>query len=105
MAWLTLVCAGLCEVFGVLAIQRLTKKRSVINYILLAAGFGTSFLLLSYSMRHISMGTAYAIWTGIGTAGSTLLGMFVFGEPKEWKRVFFIALIVSSVIGLKLVAT
>ena len=54
-------------------------------------------------MAFISMGTAYAIWTGMGTAGSTLLGMFVFGEPKEARRIFFIALILASAIGLKII--
>lgn len=104
MAWIALIAAGLCEVLGVLALKRVLNNRHWTSYVFVAMAFFTSFSLLSYSMTELSMGTAYAIWTGIGTAGSTLLGMFVFGEPKEWRRIASIAVIVASVIGLKLIA-
>ncbi|RXZ80632.1 QacE family quaternary ammonium compound efflux SMR transporter [Paenibacillaceae bacterium] len=104
MAWIILITAGLFEVLGVLALKRVTQTRNRTSYLLLMLALGASFSLLSFAMQHISMGTAYAIWTGIGTAGSTLLGMFVFGESKEWKRVIFIGLILLSVIGLKVIA-
>jgi len=54
-------------------------------------------------MNEIPMSIAYAVWTGIGTVGSTLVGMYVFDEPKDKWRITFIALIIVSVIGLKLV--
>jgi paired small multidrug resistance pump len=101
MAWAALIAAGLCEVLGVLAIKRVTEYRIWTSHLFLVSAYGTSFSLLTIAMTHISMGTAYAVWTGIGTAGSILLGMFVFGEPKEWKRVFFIGLILASAVGLK----
>ena len=104
MAWIALIAAGLCEVLGVLALKRVLNYRHWTSYALVGVTFLSSFSLLSYAMTGISMGTAYAIWTGIGTAGSTLLGTFVFGEPKEWKRVASIAVIIASVIGLKLIA-
>lgn len=102
MEWIALIAAGLCEVLGVIALRRVTLNRSWGSYVFLVCSLGSSFLLLTYAMNFISMGTAYAIWTGMGTAGSTLLGMFAFGEPKEWRRMFFIALILASAIGLKI---
>ncbi|ANA78525.1 QacE family quaternary ammonium compound efflux SMR transporter [Paenibacillus glucanolyticus] len=103
MEWIALIAAGLCEVLGVIALRRVALFRSFGSYLFLTCSLGSSFLLLTYAMNFISMGTAYAIWTGMGTAGSTLLGMFAFGEPKEWRRVFFISLILASVIGLKMI--
>ncbi|MCR8844711.1 multidrug efflux SMR transporter [Paenibacillus sp. SC116] len=104
MAWLILITAGLFEVAGVFAIKRVTTHRNWQSYLMLAAAFGISFSMLSYAMESISMGTAYAIWTGIGTAGSAVLGMTLFKEQKDWKRVLCIAVIVASVVGLKLLA-
>ena len=102
MEWIALIAAGLCEVLGVIALRRVTLHRNLGSYVFFSFSLGSSFLLLTYAMSFISMGTAYAIWTGMGTAGSTLLGMFAFGEPKEWRRMFFIALILASAIGLKI---
>jgi paired small multidrug resistance pump len=50
------------------------------------------------------MGTAYAIWTGIGASGGAILGMLLYGESKDWKRIVFIAMVLSAAIGLKLVS-
>ncbi|GAB6926161.1 multidrug efflux SMR transporter [Paenibacillus sp. JCM 10914] len=103
MEWLALIGAGLFEVLGVIALRQVTQKRSMKSYVFLVCSLGSSFLLLSYSMSFISMGTAYAVWTGMGTAGSTLLGMFAFKEPKEWRRIAFISLILAAAIGLKMI--
>jgi paired small multidrug resistance pump len=103
MDWFALILAGGSEVLGVLNIKRLTMKKWD-GAIYLILSFGASLFLLSYAMETIPMGTAYGVWTGIGTIGSTLLGMFLYGEPKEWKRIFFIALILASAIGLKLIS-
>jgi paired small multidrug resistance pump len=102
MAWIALVLAGACEVLGVLAIKMVTRKKNLLSYLFLAVAFGTSFSLLSYAMTVIPMGTAYAIWTGIGTAGSAILGMLAFGESREWKRFLFISMILTAAVGLKL---
>ncbi|WP_409341258.1 DMT family transporter [Paenibacillus sp. MBLB4367] len=104
MSWLFLVFAGLGEVVGVIGIQKVNEKRSWKSFGVLIGGFAVSFLLLSLAMNEIPMGTAYAVWTGIGTAGGALAGMLLFGEPKQWVRVLFIAMILSSAIGLKLLA-
>jgi paired small multidrug resistance pump len=50
------------------------------------------------------MGIAYAVWSGIGASGGALLGMFLYGESKSWKRIFFIAMVLGAAIGLKLVS-
>jgi paired small multidrug resistance pump len=101
MAWFCLIFAGLCEVAGVAAISKFNKKKSVINGLYMFAGFATSFFLLSVAMKTISMGTAYAVWTGIGTVGSALFGILFLGESAGWKRIMFIAMIISATIGLK----
>lgn len=104
MAWVYLVFAGLFEVVGVMGINRLNQKRNFNSVALLIGGFLLSFLLLSLAMRTLPMGTSYAVWTGIGTVGSALVGMLFFGESKDWRRLLFIAVVLCSVVGLKLTA-
>lgn len=104
MAWIALLFAGCFEVAGVMALNRVNKYRNVTSYLLLAAAFGCSFSLLSFAMDTISMGTAYAIWTGIGTAGGALVGMFLYGESKEWRRILYISMVLCAAVGLKLLA-
>lgn len=104
MNWFLLIAAGLFEVAGVTGISKFNEKKSLTSFFFMTTGFGASFLLLAQAMQTISMGTAYAVWTGIGTAGSALIGMLFLGEAKEWKRLAFIGLIISSTIGLKLVS-
>jgi len=101
MAWIALVFAGLFEIVGVLAMNRLKKKKDKLSMLLLVSGFIVSFGLLSVAMKSISMGTAYAIWTAIGTVGGTLVGMLLYGESRQPRRIFFLALVVAAVVGLK----
>ena len=90
MAWVSLIIAGLLEAIGVLLMMnQLHVKRNWQTIVLLILGFGSSFLLLGYSLRFILMGTAYAIWTGIGVVGGTFIGMIFYGESKDWKEVSF----------------
>ncbi len=104
MAWISLIFAGLFEMFGVTMINKLNKDRNWKSLVLLILGFGASFLCLSYAMQILPMGTAYAIWTGIGASGGAILGMILYGESKDWKRLFFIAMVLGAAIGLKLVS-
>ncbi|MFC5700817.1 DMT family transporter [Cohnella faecalis] len=103
MAWVALVFAGLFEVVGVLGINRWKERRDAIGITLLVGGFALSFVLLTIAMNSLSMGTAYAIWTGIGTIGGTAVGMAFFGESRKPVRLFFLGLVVVSAIGLKLI--
>ncbi|RED57554.1 DMT family transporter [Cohnella lupini] len=102
MAWIMLVFAGLFEVVGVLGMNRLKEKKDKTSVAILAVGFVASFALLSIAMKSISMGTAYAIWTAIGTVGGTLVGMAFYGESRQIRRIFFLSLVVGAVIGLKI---
>jgi paired small multidrug resistance pump len=104
MAWIYLVIAGLCEMSGVALINKLHRDRNWQSLFLLIGGFGASFLFLSLAMKSLPMGTAYAVWSGIGASGGALLGMFLYGESKNWKRIFFIGMVLGAAIGLKLVS-
>ncbi|ETT82999.1 multidrug efflux SMR transporter [Viridibacillus sp. FSL R5-0477] len=104
MAWIALIVAGFCEVFGVAMMNKWQYEKKATIMISLIAGFTISFSCLSYAMNTIPMGTAYAIWTGIGASGGALIGIFFFGESKDWKRIVFITMVLSAAVGLKLVS-
>lgn len=104
MAWIYLILAGLFEMFGVLMINKLNKDRNVASFLLLFTGFGLSFLFLSLAMKDLPMGTAYAVWTGIGASGGAVLGMIFYGEPKNILRILFITMVLGAAVGLKLVS-
>lgn len=104
MAWIALIGAGLFEMLGVTMMNEMYRKKSWVPVALLVVFFSVSFWLLSVAMETIAMGTAYAIWTGIGASGGAILGMVMYGESKDWKRIVCIALIIGSVIGLKLIS-
>lgn len=104
MAWMSLILAGLCEMFGVAMINKLHKERNWQSLVLLIVGFGASFIFLAYSMKTLPMGTAYAIWTGIGASGGAIIGMVLYGESKDWRRLVFIGMVLGAAIGLKLVS-
>ncbi|QHS21812.1 multidrug efflux SMR transporter [Virgibacillus sp. MSP4-1] len=103
MAWFAIIIAGICEVIGVLNLKRLAEKKWDALVILIVT-FGFSLTLLGFAMRTLSMATVYGVWTGIGTVGSTVMGMIIYGEPREWKRILFITMILSSAVGLKLIS-
>lgn len=103
MDWVYLVLAGIFEMLGVLMINKLNKDRNFTSFLLLFAGFGLSFLFLSLAMKTLPMGTAYAVWTGIGASGGAILGMIFYGESKNMLRILFIALVLGSAVGLKLI--
>lgn len=104
MAWIVLIVAGFCEVFGVAMMNRWQEDKKLSVMLSLIVGFGTSFSLLSYAMDTIPMGIAYSVWTGIGASGGALVGMIFFGESKSWKRIVCIMMILSAAVGLKLVS-
>ncbi|HWO76424.1 MAG TPA: multidrug efflux SMR transporter [Bacillus sp. (in: firmicutes)] len=104
MAWISLVLAGVFEMFGVSLINKWHKTRNWNSLLLLILAFGASFLFLAIAMKTIPMGTAYAVWTGIGASGGAILGMLLYGESRDVKRIIFIAMILIATIGLKLVS-
>lgn len=102
--WIALLLSGLMEVVGVTGIEKFNRSSKTVGLAMLVTGFGLSLLLISYAMREIDLGIAYAVFTAIGTVVSALLGMLFWGEPRTLKRLGFIALIIASVVGLKLVS-
>mgnify|MGYP001400416445 FL=1 len=104
MAWVCLVLAGICEMFGVAMINRVHRDRDWLSVVLLGAGFGASFVFLSVALQTLPMGAAYAVWTGIGASGGAVLGMVLYGESRDWKRIVFIAMILGASVGLKLLS-
>lgn len=101
MPWIILLLAGLFEIGFTICLKLssgLTRPGWTIAFIVLAA---CSFLLLSQAMKSIPLGTAYAVWTGIGAAGTALVGMLLFKDPATFWRIFFICTLIGSVVGLK----
>lgn len=104
MAWAILILAGLFEV-AFTTFLKLSNNFSNIKYsVIFAICAITSFLLLNKAIQTIPIGTAYAVWTGLGASGAALVGIFYFGESTEFWRVFFIVLLITSVVGLKFFA-
>ena len=103
MDWLFLILAGIFEMMGVALINKLHKDRNWQAVVLLFAGFGLSFFFLALAMKSLPMGTAYAVWTGIGASGGAILGMLVYGEPRNVSRIIAIAVVLGSAVGLKLI--
>lgn len=103
MSWVYLIIAGIFEMFGVVLINTFNQNKNAKNLLLMGTGFGLSFLFLTLAMNDLPMGTAYAVWTGIGAAGGAVLSMVLYNESKDWKRLVCIGLVLSATIGLKLV--
>ena len=104
MAWVFLIIAGVGEVLGVTGINQVNRKKNLWSLTLLIGGFTMSFLFLALAMQTLSMGTAYAVWTGIGTVGSVLIGMIFYNEPKKFLRILFMSMVLTAAVGLKLIS-
>lgn len=104
--WFALVIAGMFEVGFTTFLKLLSQTPR--RWIWLP-GFGVcavlSFVLLARSLKIIPLGTAYAVWTGIGAAGTAIIGIVAFGEPLSLPRVFFLTTLIGSIIGLKYFST
>jgi len=105
MSWIYLVIAGLFECGWAVGIKYTDGFTKVVPTVLTLLAMTISFWLLSIAMKTIPVGTAYAVWTGIGTIGVAILGMILFGESKEILRILSLLLIIVGIIGLKLVHT
>lgn len=103
MAWLYLVLAGLFEVGWAVGLKYTDGFTKAVPTGLTIASMVVSLALLGLALKTLPLGTAYAIWTGIGTVGTVALGMMLFGEPAAVLRVLCIGLIVAGIVGLKLV--
>lgn len=101
MAWTLLIIAGFFEVAWALGLKYTAGFTRPIPSLLTVAGMAASMILLARASRDLPIGTAYAVWTGIGAVGAVIGGIFLFGESRSWTRVICIALILAGVIGLR----
>ncbi len=104
MAWVYVFVAGVFEVVWITGLKYTDGFTRLWPSVGTVAAIITSMVCLALAVRVIPIGTAYAVWTGIGAAGAVVAGMILFNEPRDVARLVFIALIVSGVVGLKLSA-
>ena len=101
-AWLALFLAGLLEIGWALGLKYSDGFTRFWPSVATVVAIGFSFLLLSISLKAVPFGTAYAMWTGIGAAGTMIIGMVMFGESTDAFRVGCLVLIIAGMVGLKL---
>jgi quaternary ammonium compound-resistance protein SugE len=104
MAWLLLTAAGVLEIVWAVGLKYTEGFTRLVPSAITALAMIGSIYLLSLAVRAIPIGTAYAVWTGIGAVGVAILGMVLFGEPKDALRIGSILLIVLGIAGLKLLS-
>ena len=102
-AWIVLLFAGLCEIVWAIGLKYTEGFSRLIPSAWTLAAMAASVVLLAWSLKPLPVGTAYAVWTGIGAVGTAVLGMLLFGESREVARLVCIGLIVAGILGLKLV--
>ncbi|MEE3622858.1 quaternary ammonium compound efflux SMR transporter SugE [Nitrospirillum sp. BR 11752] len=102
MAWLWLLMAGLSEVGWAVGLKYTEGFTRLIPSVLTLAAMGVSLGMLGLALRTLPLGTAYAVWTGIGTLGTVIAGIVLFNEPATALRLACIGLIVAGIAGLKL---
>ena len=104
MAWIYLLFAGLFEIGWAIGLKYTHGFSRLIPTVLTVSSMVVSLGLLGLALKSLPLGTAYALWTGIGTIGTATLGIILFGEPATALRLACIGLIVAGIVGLKLVS-
>ena len=102
MSWLILLLAGFAEITWAVALKYADGFHRLVPSLITVVGYIASLLLLSAALDRLPLGTAYAVWTGIGIIGTTVLGVFLFREQLTPLQGFFILLIIVGIVGLKL---
>ncbi|NHB92759.1 quaternary ammonium compound efflux SMR transporter SugE [Photorhabdus cinerea] len=102
MSWFILVIAGLFEIVWAVGLKYTHGFTRLIPSLVTVSAIAFSMGLLAYAMRGLPVGTAYAVWTGIGAVGTAIFGIIVLGESASIARVLSLVLIVAGIIGLKL---
>ena len=106
MNWILLIIAGLFEVAFAACLGKAkesTGAETIYWYLGFLVCLGISMILLVKVTQHLPIGTAYAVWTGIGAVGTVIVGILIFKEPATFWRLFFITTLIVSIIGLKIV--
>ena len=104
MPWVFLAVAGALEVSFTTALKYAEGFTRLWPSLIFLAAYAGSAWFLAQAIKGIPLGTAYAVWTGIGAVGTALIGIALFGEPAIALRLFFLAVIVGGIVGLKLVS-
>ena len=104
MAWIYLLVAGVLEVGWAVGLKYTDGFSRLVPSVLTAGCMIASLGMLGLALKSLPLGTAYAIWTGVGTVGTVILGIALFGEPAGALRLVCIALIVAGIVGLRLAA-
>lgn len=104
MAWTYLLIAGVCEVLGTTSFRHTDNFSKMGPTVACVALWVLSFYLLNRSLAGVPLGTAYAVWTGIGAAGTVLVGIAFYGETTSVMRMVCLGLLIASMVGLKLFA-
>jgi len=104
VAWIFLFLAGILEIGWAIGLKYTEGFTRLVPTVLTGAAMLASIVLLGIAVRTLPLGTAYAIWTGIGTVGTVILGIILFAEPATAVRIGCIALIIAGIAGLKLTA-
>jgi quaternary ammonium compound-resistance protein SugE len=102
VAWITLIVAGLFETVWAVGLKYTDGFRKPLPSIVVVIALAASMLLLGSAARTLPIGTAYAVWVGIGAFGAAILGVILLDEPVSAGRVFFLALLLVSIVGLKM---
>ncbi|AUV02946.1 quaternary ammonium compound efflux SMR transporter SugE [Phytobacter ursingii] len=102
MSWIILVVAGLLEVVWAIGLKYTHGFTRLVPSVITVTAMIFSVVMLSWAMKNLPTGTAYAVWTGIGAVGAAITGMVLLGESANPARLLSLALIVAGIIGLKL---
>ena len=105
MDWLYLFIAGGLETFWAVCLKESAGFSRLWPSVLTVAGMAASFLFLSLALKNLPLGTAYAVWTGIGAVGSVAVGILIFKEPVTAARMFFTVLLLTGIVGIKLTSS
>src|SRR5687768_8061356 len=102
MAWVYLIVAGLLETGWAIGLKYTNGFTRLVPSLLTIGAIAASMILLAVAAKTIPIGTAYAIWVGIGAVGAVVLGIVLFDEPRDLARLAFVGLLIVSLVGLKL---
>jgi quaternary ammonium compound-resistance protein SugE len=102
MGWVYIIVAGVFEILWAAGLKHALDTRSALTWVWTVVALILSFVILQQAMRTIPLGTAYAVWTGIGVVGAAVVGIVWFNEPRDPLRIACIALIVAGIAGLKI---
>lgn len=104
MHWIYLITAGAFEIAFATLLKLSNNFTNILFTVLFCVAACLSFYFLSLSIKTIPVGTAYAVWTGIGASGTAIIGIIYYNEPTDFWRLFFLGLLIIAILGLKFLA-